>query len=462
MAEKLWGGRFTRPPAEDFEKYAESFSFDRRLAAAEVRGSLAHARQLAAAGVLSAAELRALEAGLARLAAAIAAGTEPAPGAAAEDVHTFVFQRLLESVGEAARKLQTGRSRNEQVALDLRLYILDQAPAWEQAFTGLLNAWADFAERHAEIIIPGFTHLQRAQPISLGHHALAYAEMLLRDRERWRQGLHRLAVSPLGSGALAGMPFAGDREAAARELRLAAISQNSLDAVGDRDFVAEIHFVAALTGLHLSRWAEDWILYSSSEFGWLRLDDAYTSGSSLMPQKKNPDALELLRGKSARLTGNLMQSLMLLKGLPLAYNRDLQEDKAPLFDSLDAALAGLRIAAGVTATAGVDAARCAAAAGDPVLLATDLADLLVAAGVPFHTAHAQVGQVMSQAAVQGTDFRQWPEAELQRLLPQLAPDKIRALSPAASVARRDGPGGAAPNQVRWQAARVRKLAAAVT
>lgn len=461
MAEKLWGGRFQRPTAAELERISESFSFDRRLAGAEIRGTRVHAHRLRQAGVLDAAELAALERGLDQLAAELDGGPPPAPAAGApEDVHTYVFQRLLAAAGDAARKLQTGRSRNEQVALDLRLYLLDLRPEFERHFAALLTALAGFAEAHAEIVIPGYTHGQRAQPISLGHHALAYAEMLLRDRERFEQACRRLAVSPLGSGALAGAPLAYDRELAARELGLERASRNSLDAVGDRDFVAEIHFVLAQLGIHLSRWAEDWILYAGAEFGWLIIADEYATGSSLMPQKKNPDALELIRGKAARLAGNLMQSLVLQKGLPLAYNRDLQEDKPALFDSLDTARDCLALAAGVAASAGVDAGRAARAAADPALLATDLADLLVERGVAFHAAHAQVGRLIAAALAAGdADFRALPEAELQRFLPQLPAADVRALDAARCLARRDILGGAAPAQVRARARELHRFAA---
>ncbi len=459
MDNKLWGGRFRQPPDSAFERFSGSFAVDRRLALAELAGTRAHARGLARAGVLSSGELAALDQALGRLSLEWAE-TPPPDDPAIEDVHTFVAQRLESLAGAPARKLQTGRSRNEQVALDLRLYLRAQRPALEAGVGRLLATLAHFANAHAGVLIPGYTHLQRAQPISLGHHALAYAEMLLRDLGRLRDAYARLdAASPLGSGALAGTPWPVDRETEARELGFAVPAQNSLDAVSDRDFACEIVFALALLGVHLSRFAEDWILYSSSEFGWLVLGEAFATGSSLMPQKKNPDALELLRGKSAAQLGRLQQLLVLLKGLPLAYNRDLQDDKEPVFAALDAALACLEIAAGVVATAGVDSRRAAAAVADPALLATDLADLLVAAGVAFHDAHRQVGFLISAAEQQGRDFRQFTDAELGALAPQLDPAAARALSPAASAARRDVIGGAAPAQVRHQAARIAAFAA---
>jgi argininosuccinate lyase len=462
MADKLWGGRFREPSAAAFERFSESFGYDRRLALAEIRGSRAHAQGLAAAGVLSTEEARRIQAAFTQLEAEFEQAP-PAPQPGIEDVHTYVFKRLDELAPAAARKLQTGRSRNEQVTLDLRLYLLQRRSGLEHGLGALIAALAEFARQHANVIIPGYTHLQRAQPVSLGHHALAYAEMLLRDAGRLRDAYTRLSVSPLGSGALAGTPWNLDREASAAQMGLTGITQNSLDAVSDRDYALEIVFALSLLGVHLSRWAEDWILYASSEFGWLKLGDAYATGSSLMPQKKNPDALELLRGKSARQVGSLMQLLTLLKGLPLAYNRDMQEDKEPVFDAVDTAASCLEIAAGVVATTGVDTNRAARAANDPALLATDLADVLVAAGVPFHAAHQAVGAIVSRGLEQGRDFREFTAAEAAACLPPghaaaLDAAAWRALTPAASVARRDVTGGTAPVQVERQAARVAELA----
>lgn len=453
---KLWGGRFgarDSPAAADFDRFSASFACDRQLARAEARGTRAWARALAAAGILTAAEARALDQACAQLLAELSAAA-PAADPAIEDVHTYVAQRLETLAGPAARKLQTGRSRNEQVALDLRLYCLDLRPALESALHALVRTFAHFAQQHADVLIPGYTHLQRAQPVSLGHHALAFAEMLARDRARLAGAYERLSVLPLGSGALAGCSFPLDREALARALGFAAISHNSLDAVSDRDFAAELLFILALLGVHLSRWAEDWIFYSSAECGWLLLADAFATGSSLMPQKKNPDALELIRAKSARQIGGLTQMLVLLKGLPLAYNRDLQEDKETLFAALQAALDCLRIAAGVVATTTVRPEAAARAVADPALLATDLADLLVAQGVPFRDAHEMTGRIVAATLDRGQDFRQLPAAELRRLAPQLDPAAVAALSAAASAARRNGVGGTAPAQVRAQAARL--------
>lgn len=455
---KLWGGRFARPPAAEFERFSGSFAYDRRLAAAEIRGTRAHARALAGCGALAAAELAAIEAALGEIAAnldALVAGVgEPPP----EDVHTFLFQAIERRAGAAARKLQTGRSRNEQVTLDLRLYLLGMGDELRAAFAELLASLAAFAASNADVLVPGYTHWRRGQPVSLGHHALAYAEMLLRDRERLAGALRRASVLPLGSGALAGTPWPVDRGAMAAELGLEGISQNSLDAVSDRDYAAELLFVFALLGVHLSRWAEDWILFSGAECGWLEMGDEFATGSSLMPQKKNPDALELLRGKSARQIGALTQILVLLKSLPLAYNRDLQEDKETVFAALDTALGSLRVAAGVVATTRVRPEAAAGAVADPALLATDLADLLVAAGLPFHDAHAAVGRIVAATLDQGRDFRSLSDAEWRALAPQLDPAAARALTAAGSAARRNGVGGTAPERVREQARRILELA----
>lgn len=453
---KLWGGRFREPMAPEFERFSASFAVDRRLAWAEAMGTRAHVQGLARAGVLRADEAAALTAACEQLAAEFAGALPPCQDDI-EDVHTYLAQRLAAVAPEAAAKLQTGRSRNEQVALDLRLWLRSQRAPLVHALAALLAALAAFAAEQADVVIPGYTHLQRAQPVSLGHHTLAYAEMLQRDHGRLADAFARLeAACPLGSGALAGTPYACERDMQAHELGFTGVSQNSLDAVADRDFAIEIVFALALLGVHLSRWAEDWILYSSAEFGWLRLGDAYSTGSSLMPQKKNPDALELIRGKSARSLANLQQLLVLLKSLPLAYNRDLQEDKEPVFDAVDAALAVLAMATGVVQTTTVNASAAQSAVQDPALLATDLADLLVLAGTPFHQAHQAVGRIIAAAQEQERDFRDFSEAELAAIAPGIRFDAaaIRALTPQASVARRNFTGGTAPAQVRHQAARV--------
>lgn len=451
---KLWGGRFQQTPAAAFERFSGSFGFDRRLAAAEAAGSRAHVRGLARAGLLTRDEAEALAAACKQLEKEFSAGP-PADQASVEDVHTFVFERLRQMAGEAAAlKIQTGRSRNEQVALDLRLYLRAQRDPLRQRLGRMLEALAGFADAQAEVIVAGYTHLQRAQPVSLGHLALAYAEMLLRDAGRLGDAYARMDVCPLGSGALAGTPWPVAREVAARELGFGGVTQNSVDAVSDRDFACELGFTLSLLGVHLARWAEDWILYASSEFGWLQLGEGYATGSSLMPQKKNPDALELIRGKSARQIGHLTQLLTLLKGLPLAYNRDLQEDKEAIFDAVETALGCLEIASGVIATTMVDRMAAERSSSDPALLATDLADLLVSAGMPFHRAHETVGHLVRSAQEQGRDFRSLSAAELAGFAPELEEAKVKALSAAGSVARRECVGGTAVGQVRQQAARI--------
>ncbi len=463
MAEKLWGGRFTKAIAPEFERFSESFSYDHRLALAEVRGSRAHVGALQRAGIVSEQEAGALREGLQRLEAELRGPASPLNGNGPlpelEDVHTWVAQRLEQLAGPAARKLQTGRSRNEQVALDLRLYLIDHKEQLFALLARLLGNLGRFAETYAEVLIPGYTHLQRAQPVSLGHHALAYAEMLLRDTARLRDAYSRVEVLPLGSGALAGSTLNLDRELLAKELGFTKLSQNSLDAVSDRDFACELTFVFALLGVHLSRFAEDWILYSSAEFNFLLMGDEYATGSSLMPQKKNADALELIRGKSARQVGNLTRLLTLLKGLPMAYNRDLQEDKEAMFDALQTVLGVLRIAAGVVETTQVRADRAARAADDPALLATDLADLLVENGVAFRDAHEIVGHVISKCVAEERDFRAFSTAEWAEIAPGfLSPERAAALTAAISVGRRNSLGGTSIEQVRAQARRIVEVA----
>ncbi len=454
--EKLWGGRFAEAIAPDMAAFNDSFAFDRRLYAEDVQGSIAWAQALGAAGLLTAEECAALETGLTQVHAEFAAGSF-VPHPSDEDIHTAVERRLGELVGAAARKLHTGRSRNDQVATDLRLYCRTATAQLDTQLHHLQVALVQQAAQHTATLMPGYTHLQRAQPITFGHWCLAYVEMLARDRSRLADATHRLNVLPLGAGALAGNSMGVDRAQLAAALGFATISDNSLDAVSDRDFVAELLFIAALIGVHLSRMAEDLILYSSSEFGFIELADAYSTGSSLMPQKKNPDSMELLRGKSGRLTGNLLAILMVLKGLPLAYNKDLQEDKEPLFDSLDTLALGLRVAAAAVATLHVNAERMHAAL-DSAMLATDLADVLVRQGVPFREAHGKVGQLVRRALALGVALPDLPLAELQAVQPDLDPAQVQAVFDLAqSVARKDSCGGTAPMQVaaqvaRWQAA----------
>ncbi|MBI4495158.1 MAG: argininosuccinate lyase [Chloroflexi bacterium] len=433
------------------EAFSSSFPFDVRLFTWDVAGSIAHARMLDRQGIIAREDARRLVGGLAR----VYAEGPPPPSTAWEDVHSFVEQRLQELVGEAAGRLHTARSRNDQVALDLRLFT--RAAVCEQVDRVLQvqETLVALAEVHAESVMPGYTHLQRAQPVVLGHHLLAYCEQFQRDLERL-QGVHtRADVLPLGSGALAGVPYPLDRVYVAELLGFGQLSRNSLDAVSDRDFVVEHLAALALAAVHLSRLAEEVVLWSSAEFGFLELDDAYATGSSIMPQKKNPDVAELVRGKSGRVIGSLVALLAMLKGLPLAYNRDLQEDKEPYFDAVDTVAMCLEVLNAALATADVRTERLAAAAGGSFATATDLADYLVRKGLPFRQAHGAIGALVRWCTQERRGLEQLGLDELRRFSPLFESDAV-GLSPARSVADRDLPGGTAPNQVRRAVASARE------
>ena len=449
---KLWGGRFEGGVDPAFDAWGRSLPFDKRLVFEDIEGSVAWAKALARTGVLTAAERDQLTAALATLREDVARDPQALASSPAEDVHSFVETALAAKVGALAKKLHTGRSRNDQVATDLRLWCRTAVGELRDALRDATTALLDLAEQNADVPLPGYTHLQRAQPITAGHHALAYVEMLARDDARLRDALARLDVSPLGCGALAGTAFAIDREALARDLGFAAAAQNSLDAVSDRDFCAELAFACALTMAHLSRLAEDWIFFASHEARFLLLSDKIATGSSLMPQKKNPDALELIRGKTGRVYGHLHGLLVMLKGLPLAYDKDLQEDKEALFGALDQTRACLQMTALVVRNVTYDRARCAAAAGLGYQNATDLADLLVHAGVPFRDAHERAGGAVRLAIEAGVELQDLPPATLRELLPELPPDLHTALAPDAVLARRSALGGTAPARVREQLA----------
>jgi argininosuccinate lyase len=445
---KLWGGRFEAPTADDMAAFNDSFRFDQRLADADITGSIAWAGALAAANLIRTDEHEALVHGLEEVRREFAEGRfEPQPGD--EDIHTAVERRLGELVGDAARKLHTGRSRNDQVTTDLRLFCGQAITLLQQRLTSLQLALLGQAEQHAATTMPGYTHLQRAQPITFGHWCLAYVEMFERDILRLRDTLAHTHTLPLGAGALAGNSLGIDRERLRDTLGFEALAGNSLDAVSDRDFAAELLFACALIGVHLSRLAEDIILYSSTEFGFLELADAYSTGSSLMPQKKNPDSMELLRGKSGRLLGNLVALLTALKGLPLAYNKDLQEDKEPLFDSLDTLDLGLRVAAAAVATMRANPARMADALDD-AMLATDLADELVRRGVPFREAHGKVGQLVRRALELGTSLRHLPLDVYRSVQPDLDEHIYTVFDFGQSVDHKASLGGTAPERVREQ------------
>lgn len=444
----MWGGRFTGEMDEAMRRFNASFAFDRRLYRADVRGSIAYAGALARAGLLTEEERAQLVAGLRQVGTELEDGTFEARRDD-EDVHTAVERRLGELVGPVAGKLHTGRSRNDQAATDTRLYLLEQMAALYAALHDLQAAIADKAEGHLDLIMPGYTHLQPAQPVLFSHWLLSFFWKLQRDRERLAGVAGRAAVMPLGAGALAGNPFGIDRRALAAELGMGAVSQNSMDAVADRDYLVEFLAWAALLQIHLSNLAEDLAIWSSREFGFLQVDEAYTTGSSLMPQKRNPDSLELMRGKSGRVVGHLAGLLVTLKGLPSTYNKDMQEDKEAVFDVVDTLLLELPIAAGVVRTLAVNGEAMAAAL-DEAMLATDLADHLVRRGVPFRESHGLAGQAVRRAEDLGTGLKALPLAEYQAIHPAFDEALYGVLDFQQSVASRDVEGGTAPAAVRSQ------------
>jgi len=451
----MWGGRFSKSMNDRFAYLNASFRFDWRLYEVDIRGSGAYARALARANLISETERDTLLKGLAQIKQEFAFGTFAAQPSD-EDIHTAIERRLGELVGAVAGKLHTGRSRNDQVATDARLFVLDAIAHLQSQLSNLQAALVEQAEQHLDVLMPGYTHLQRAQPILFAHWLLAYFWMFARDRARLNDSIARVSVLPLGAGALAGNALGIDREFLARELGLARVSENSLDAVSDRDFIAEFLFDAALIGVHLSRLGEDIVLYSSAEFGFLTLDDAYATGSSLMPQKKNPDAMELARGKAGRLLGDLTTLLTVLKGLPLSYNKDLQEDKEPLFDAVDTLDALLPVMAGAIRTMRVHADKMRAAL-DASLLATDLADYLVRRGVPFREAHRLVGEAVKRAEARGIALAELSLDEYKQIAPQFDADVQDVFDFSRALAAREIIGGTGPNAVCAQIAQAKRL-----
>ena len=457
MAKKpqLWSGRFKEPVDEQVKRFTASVGFDKRLAKQDIRGSLAHARMLAACGVLSRRDLTAIERGLARIGREIDRGRFKW-SLEAEDVHFNIERRLTALVGEAGKRLHTARSRNDQVATDLRLWLRDEIDAIRGLIAALIEALLGQAARHAALVMPGFTHLQVAQPVTFGHHLLAYVEMLERDRERLAQCRSRVNRLPLGAAALAGTSFPIDRARVARELGFEGLCENSLDAVADRDFAIEFCADAALIMVHLSRLAEELVLWAGPRFGFVRLPDRYLTGSSIMPQKKNPDVPELVRGKSGRVFGSLVALLALMKGQPLAYNKDNQEDKEPLFDAVDTVKDSLAVFAGLVAGLEPVPAAMHAAVLAGHATATDLADYLVRKGMPFRDAHEVVARAVREAETSGRDLAALPLDSLRRFSPRIAADVKRVLTPEGSVAARRHRGGTAPAEVRKAVARARK------
>lgn len=447
-----WGGRFAAAPADLMIEFGESVSFDARLAPYDVACSRAHARMLAASGLLTEAERDAILKGLAELEKAMQTGDFPWRKDL-EDVHMNIEHRLREKV-PAAAKLHTARSRNDQVATDMRLFFKDATALLRDRIHQVQVAFVDLAEEYQETLIPGYTHLQRAQPYSLAHHLLAYVEMLERDADRFSVMGKHANQCPLGSGAIAGTTLPIDRAFAALELGFVdskgqpCLTRNSVDAVSDRDLFIEFASAGALLAVHLSRLAEDFILWNSAEFGFIRLPDTFTTGSSLMPQKKNPDALELIRGKAARIQGNLQTLILLLKAQPLSYNRDLQEDKPPVFDTFDQSRACLEVLAAMLPETAFDRARCDAAVADPLLLATDLADYLVERGVPFRDAHHRVGALVALAEERAVPLPRLKDAEATDACPELGQDWRQVFDLRRAMERRKEVGMPSPDRVR--------------
>jgi argininosuccinate lyase len=450
-----WSGRFAQPVDEQVKRFTASVSFDQRLAKHDIAASLAHARMLAARGIIGRKDLASIEKGMGKIAREIAAGTF-AWSLDAEDVHLNIEKRLIALVGDAGKRLHTARSRNDQVATDLRLWLRDELDAVVVLLAALERALLAQASKHAALVMPGFTHLQVAQPVTFGHHLLAYFEMLERDRERFLQLRSRVNRLPLGSAALAGTSFPIDRERVAKELGFEALCENSLDAVSDRDFAIEFCACASLVMIHLSRFAEELVLWASPRFGFVRLPDAYCTGSSIMPQKKNPDVPELVRGKTGRVFGSLTALLVLMKGQALAYNKDNQEDKQPLFDAVDTVKDCLAVFAGLVAGLQPVPRAMRAAVLEGHATATDLADYLVRKGVAFRDAHEIVARAVRQAEKDGVDLASLPLSRLKSFSRHIQPDVKKILTPEGSVAARNHLGGTAPAQVRAAIARARR------
>jgi argininosuccinate lyase len=445
-------GRFSSVAAEIAQRYSESVSFDRRLYRHDIAGSIAHASALASAGILAADEFEMIARGLREIENEIAAGTF-VWDTSLEDVHMNIEAALTKRIGAAGGKMHTARSRNDQIALDLRLYVREEIDEIITRLRALQNALLLLAQKHCEIVMPGYTHLQRAQPIYFAHYLLAQLEAFERDHERLRDTRHRADVMPLGSGALAGSTIALDREAIGKALGFQRVTQNSVDAVGDRDFVADFLYSLAMIGIHLSRFSEDLIIWSTSEFGFIEFSDAFATGSSLMPQKKNPDMAELTRGKSGRLIGNLVSLLTILKGLPSSYNRDLQEDKEALFDSVDTVRGALELFSAMLPELTINRERMESLANDPQLLATDLAEYLVGKGVPFREAHAIVGKLTAGGkqldALSNDEFRAASNA--------FAEDVREVFDVRKALQRRSATGTPSPENISRQLARWREL-----
>ena len=454
-ATKAWSGRFSEPVDDLVKRFTASVGFDQRLAEFDIQGSVAHARMLHAVGILTAADLEAIEKGLAAIGDEIRAGTFPW-SVDLEDVHLNIERRLTDMVGDAGKRLHTGRSRNDQVATDVRLYLRAAIDHVQTLIKGLQRALLDLAEGHADTVMPGFTHLQVAQPVSFAHHLLAYFEMLSRDAQRFADCRKRVNRLPLGAAALAGTSFPIDRLMVAKELGFDGVCENSLDAVSDRDFAIEFVAAGALVMTHLSRFSEELILWMSPRFGFIDIADRYCTGSSIMPQKKNPDVAELVRGKTGRVNGHLVALLTLMKGQPLAYNKDNQEDKEPLLDTVDTLMMSLAVFAGMVGGITVNVERMRAAAREGYATATDLADYLVKKGLPFREAHEAVAQAVRFAETRGCDLAELSLDDLRQFSKLITADAFDALTLEGSMKSRSHIGGTAPARVKAAIAKARK------
>jgi len=450
-----WSALFSEPMSELVQRYTASVGFDRRMWRADIEGSLAHARMLAARKIIGVDDLAAIEKGMAQIAQEIESGAFEWK-LALEDVHLNIEARLTQLVGDAGKRLHTGRSRNDQVATDIRLWLRGEIDVISQALVELQKALVDMADQHCDTVMPGFTHLQVAQPVSFGHHLLAYVEMFSRDAERMADVRRRVNQLPLGAAALAGTSYPLDREMVARSLGMDGICQNSLDAVSDRDFAIEFTAAASIAMVHISRLSEELVLWMSQNFGFIQLADRFTTGSSIMPQKKNPDVPELARGKTGRVVGHLMGLLTLMKGQPLAYNKDNQEDKEPLFDTVDTLRDTLRIFVEMVGGITVNTEAMESAALKGYATATDLADYLVKKGLPFRDAHEAVAHAVKAAVSHRCDLSELPLAVLQQFNPSIEKDVYDVLSLRGSLGARNTAGGTAPSQVKAQVARHRE------
>ncbi|MFH0976095.1 MAG: argininosuccinate lyase [Spirochaetota bacterium] len=453
---KLWGGRFSEPTSNITENISSSIHFDVRLYKQDIAGSIAHAKMLNRIGVLSESELLGIISGLKQILNEIESGSFEFK-ASLEDIHMNIESKLTERIGEAGKKLHTARSRNDQIALDLRLYILDESLEIENKLKSLIELLTDIAEKNIGVILPGYTHLQVAQPVRLSHHILVYAWQLLRDMRRLKYAAEACDAMPLGTGALAGVNYKNDREFLKSELGFSEITQNSMDTVSDRDFVLDFLYFAAVLGTHFSRLCEELVLWSTSEFAFIRLSDKVTTGSSIMPQKRNPDVAELVRGKSGRLYGNLMSLLTTLKGLPLTYNRDLQEDKEPLFDSVDTIKLCIEGVYEMLSSVKINDERMKDALYSNFSTATDAADYLVKKGVPFRESHEIVGNIVNYCEKNKTGFFNIPAEILKNFSPQFSEDIKEILNPVTSTERKESAGGTSTKEIQKQIGLIKKL-----